>query len=47
VQGLDVWAASALDSIYNTSGSAIVNNKTNHSYTTYYFALNFKDNGKK
>jgi len=89
VQGLDVWAADALDSIYNTSGSAIVNNKTNHgrhvgaeidtyswyelnkhfnlgggvgyfgggqfltnvttshSYTTYYFALNFKDNGKK
>jgi hypothetical protein len=89
VQGLDDWAADALDSIYNTSGSAIVNNKTNHgthlgaeidgyswyelnkhfnlgggigyfgggqfltnvesshSYTTYYFALNFKDNGKQ
>jgi hypothetical protein len=89
VQGLDFWAASALDSIYNTSGSAIVNNKTahgrhvgaeidgyswyelnkhfnlgggvgsfgggqfltnvttSHSYTTYYFALNFKDNGKR
>ena len=89
VQGLDFWAASALDSIYNTSGAAIVNNKTNHgrhvgaeldsyswyelnkhfnlgagvgyfgggqfltnvttnhSYTTYYVALNFKDNGKK
>jgi hypothetical protein len=89
VQGLDIWAADTLDSIYNTSGSAIVNNKTdhgrhvgaevdsyswyelnkhfnlgggvgyfgggqfltnvttNHSYTTYYFALNFKDNGKK
>ncbi len=89
VQGLDFWAASALDSIYNTSGSAIVSNKTNrgrhvgaeldsyswyeinqhfnlgggigyfgggqfltdvttsHSYTYYYFALNFKDNGKK
>jgi len=89
VQGLDFWAAEALDSIYNTSGSAIVNNKTahgthvgaeidgyswyelnkhfnlgggigyfgggqfltdvttNHSYTYYYFALNFKDNGKK
>jgi hypothetical protein len=89
VQGLDFWAASALDSIYNTSGSSIVFNKTdhgrhvgaeidsyswyelnkhfnvgggvgafgggqfltnvstNHSYTTYYFALNFKDNGKK
>jgi hypothetical protein len=88
-QGLDFWAADALDSIYNTSGSAIVTNKTNHgrhlgaeidgyswyelnrhfnlgggigyfgggqfltnvstshSYTTYYFALNFKDNGKK
>ena len=88
-QGLDFWAASALDSIYNISGSAIVNNKTNHgrhvgaeidgyswyelnrhfnlgggigyfgggqfltnvttshSYTYYYFALNFKDNGKK
>jgi hypothetical protein len=30
VQGLDVWAASAVDSIYNTSGSAIVNNKTDH-----------------
>jgi len=89
VQGLDFWAASALDSIYNTSGSSIVFNKTNHgrhlgaeidayswyelnkhfnlgggigyfgggqfltnvttshSYTYYYFALNFKDNGKK
>jgi len=89
VQGLDDWAADALDSIYNTSGSAIVTNKTDHgrhlgaeidgyswyelnrhfnvgggigyfgggqfltnvstshSYTTYYFALNFKDNGKK
>ena len=89
VQGLDDWAASALDSIYNISGSAIVNNKTNrgrhvgaevdsyswyelnkhfnlgggigyfgggqfltnvttnHSYTTYYIALNFKDNGKR
>ena len=89
VQGLDFWAADALDSIYNTSGSAIVSNKTargrhmgaeidgyswyelnkhlnlgggigyfgggqfltnvttSHSYTTYYFALNFKDNGKK
>ncbi len=88
-QGLDFWAADALDSIYNTSGSAITSNKidygrhvgaeidgyswyelnkhfnlgggigyfgggqfltnvsTNHSYTTYYFALNFKDNGKK
>jgi len=88
-QGLDFWAADALDSIYNTSGGAIVNNKTDHgrhvgaeidgyswyelnkhfnlgggigyfgggqfltnvttshSYTTYYFALNFKDNGKK
>jgi len=88
-QGLDFWAASALDSVYNTSGSSIVFNKTdhgrhlgaeidgytwyelnrhfnvgggigafgggqflsnvstNHSYTTYYFALNFKDNGKK
>jgi hypothetical protein len=88
-QGLDFWAASALDSIYNTSGSSIVFNKTahgkhvgaevdgyswyelnkhfnlgggggyfgggqfltnvttSHSYTTYYFALNFKDNGKK
>ena len=89
VQGLDFWAADALDSIYNTSGGAIVSNETNHgrhvgaeidsyswyelnkhfnvgggvgyfgggqflsnvstshSYTTYYFALNFKDNGKK
>jgi hypothetical protein len=89
VQGLDIRAVSALDSIYNTSGSAIVNNKTdhgrhvgaeidgyswyelnrhfnlgggvgyfgggrflsnvttNHSYTTYYIALNFKDNGRK
>jgi hypothetical protein len=88
-QGLDFWAADALDSIYNTSGGAIVTNKTNHghhvgaeidgyswyelnkhfnlgggigyfgggqfltnvttshSYTTYYFALNFKDNGKR
>jgi hypothetical protein len=89
VQGLDFWAADALDSIYNTSGSAIVTNKTDHgrhlgaevdsyswyelnrhfnvgggvgyfgggqfltnvttshSYQYYYFALNFKDNGKK
>ena len=89
VQGLDFWAADALDSIYNTSGSSIVYNKTDHgrhlgaeidgyswyelnrhfnlgggigyfgggqflanvttshSYTGYYFALNFKDNGKK
>jgi hypothetical protein len=89
VQGLDFWAADALDSIYNISGSAIANNKTDHgrhvgaeidgyswyelnkhfnlgggiayfgggqfltnvttshSYTTYHFALNFKDNGKK
>jgi hypothetical protein len=89
VQGLDFWAASALDSIYNTSGSSIVYNKTghgrhvgaevdgyswhelnrhfnvgggigyfgggqfltnvttSHSYTYYYVALNFKDNGKK
>jgi hypothetical protein len=88
-EGLDFWAASALDSIYNTSGGAIVTNKTDHgrhvgaeidgyswyelnrhfnlgggggyfgggdflsnvttshSYTYYYFALNFKDNGKK
>ncbi|MGA2050413.1 MAG: alginate export family protein [Terracidiphilus sp.] len=88
-QGLDFWAADALDSIYNTSGGAIVTNKTDHgrhvgaeidgyswyelnrhfnlgggaayfgggqfltnvstshSYTTYYIALNFKDNGKK
>jgi hypothetical protein len=89
VQGLDFWAASALDSIYNTSGNSIVFNKTDHgrhlgaeidgyswyelnkhfnlgggvgyfgggqfltnvttshSYTYYYVALNFKDNGKK
>ncbi len=89
VQGLDFWAASALDSIYNTSGNSIVYNKTAHgrhvgaeidgyswyelnkhfnlgggigyfsggqflsnvsasnSYTTYYIALNFKDNGKR
>jgi hypothetical protein len=89
VQGLDFWAADALDSIYNTSGGAIVSNKTDHgrhvgaevdgyswyelnrhfnvgggiayfgggqfltnvttshSYRYYYFALNFKDNGKK
>ncbi|MGA3082363.1 MAG: alginate export family protein [Terracidiphilus sp.] len=89
VQGLDDWAADALDSIYNTSGGAIITNKTahgrhlgaeldgyswyelnkhfnvgggigyfgggqflsnvttSHSYTYYYFALNFKDNGKK
>ena len=89
VQGLDFWAADALDSIYNTSGSAIVSNKTehgrhegaeidgyswyelnrhfnlgggvgyfgagefltnvttSHSYPYYYFALNFKDNGRK
>jgi hypothetical protein len=30
VQGLDFWAASALDSIYNTSGSSIAYNKTDH-----------------
>ncbi len=30
VQGLDFCAASALDSIYNTSGSSIVHNKTDH-----------------
>jgi len=30
VQGLDFWAASALDSIYNTSGGSIVANKTDH-----------------
>jgi hypothetical protein len=89
VQGLDFWAPSALDSIYNTSGNSIVFNKTahghhvgaeidgyswyelnrhfnvgggigyfgggefltnvatSHSYTTYYVALNFKDNGKR
>jgi hypothetical protein len=88
-QGLDFWAPSQLDSVYNTSGSSIVFNKTahghhvgaevdsyswyelnkhfnvgggvgyfgggqfltnvstSHSYTTYYVALNFKDNGKK
>jgi hypothetical protein len=89
VQGLDFWAADALDSIYNSSGGAIVSNKTDHgrhvgaeidgyswyelnqhfnvgggiayfgggefltnvttshSYKYYYFALNFKDNGKR
>jgi Alginate export len=88
-QGLDFWAPSELDAIYNTSGSAIVYNKTphghhvgaevdgyawyelnrhfnlgggygyfgggqfltdittSHSYNYYYFALNFKDNGRK
>lgn len=88
-QGLDDWVADALDSVYNTSGSAIASNKTDHgrhlgaeidgyswyeinqhfnlgggigyfgggqfltnvttshSYTYYYFALNFKDHGKK
>ena len=30
VQGLDDWVADALDSVYNTSGTAIVNNKTDH-----------------
>jgi hypothetical protein len=29
-QGLDFWAVSALDSVYNTSGSAIVTNKVNY-----------------
>jgi len=29
-QGLDFWAVSALDSVYNTSGSAIVTNKANN-----------------
>jgi len=89
VQGLDFWAASAADSIYNSSGGSIAFNRTphgrhvgaeldayswyelnqhfnlgggisyfgggqfltnvttSHSYTYYYFALNFKDNGKK
>ena len=87
-QGLDFWAASALDAIYNTSGNAITYNKTangrhvgaevdgyswyelnkhfnlgggyahfvggqfldsatSHQYNYFYFALNFKDNGKK
>ena len=88
-QGLDFWAPSQLDSIYNTSGGSIVFNKTAHgnhvgaevdgyswyelnkhlnvgggvgyfgggdflskvttyhSYPYYYFAVNFKDNGKK
>lgn len=88
-QGLDFWAPSQLDAIYNTSGGAIVYNKTphghhvgaevdgyswyelnrhfnlgggyayfgggqfltnvatSHSYNYFYFALNFKDNGKK
>ncbi len=87
--GAGLLGGDALDSIYNTSGSAIVTNKTDHgrhlgaeidgyswyelnkhfnlgggigyfgggqfltnvttshSYTTYYIALNFKDNGKK
>jgi hypothetical protein len=30
VQGLDFWADSALDSVYNTSGGAIVTNKTSN-----------------
>ena len=89
VQGLNFWAADALDSIYNTSGSSFGYNKTahgthvgaevdgyswyevnrhfnlgggvsyfgggqfltnvltSHSYTYYYIALNFKDNGRK
>lgn len=88
-QGLNFWAPSPLDAVYNTSGSAIVYNKTphghhvgaevdgyswyelnrhfnlgggygyfgggqflssvttSHSYNYFYFALNFKDNGKK
>lgn len=88
-QGLNFWAPSELDAIYNTSGSAIVYNKTpnghhvgaevdgyswyelnshfnlgggygyfgggqfltnvttSHSYNYFYFALNFKDHGKK
>ena len=29
-QGLDFWTVAALDSIYNTSGSAIVTNKADH-----------------
>lgn len=29
-QGLDFWAVSALDAVYNTSGGPIVENKTNH-----------------
>jgi hypothetical protein len=29
-QGLDFWAVSALDSVYNTSGSAIVTNKADY-----------------
>jgi hypothetical protein len=88
-QGLDFWAASALDSICNTSGSSIAYNMTDHgrhvgaevdgyswyelnrhfnlgggmayfgggqfltdvttshAYHYYYFALNFKDNGRR
>jgi hypothetical protein len=88
-QGLDFWAPSELDAIYNTSGGAIVHNTTahghhvgaevdgyswyelnrhfnlgggyghfgggdflsnvttSHTYNYFYFALNFKDNGKK
>jgi hypothetical protein len=88
-QGLDFWAADALDAIYNSSGTSFGYNKTahgthvgaevdgytwyelnqhfnlgggasyfgggdfltnvatSHSYTYYYVALNFKDNGKK
>ena len=29
-QALDFWAASPLDSVYNTSGGAIATNKVNH-----------------
>ena len=32
VQGLDFWAPSAFDAIYNTSGNAIVYNKTDHGH---------------
>ena len=53
-QGLDFWAVSALDSVYNTSGSAIVTNKVNYGrhigaeadvYTWYELNRNFNIGG--
>jgi hypothetical protein len=32
---------------YFGGGQFLTNVTTSHSYTYYYFALNFKDNGKK
>ena len=38
------WAAASATS---AAAQFLTNVTTSHSYTTYYIALNFKDNGKK